>query len=84
MLTDTISLKDASNALNVANNVSTGNYAGALSAAGMLTGSKDTVTAGAALRVVNAINSGNETAIINALGGLNNTSLVLLTPSDDR
>jgi hypothetical protein len=73
MLTDTISLRDASNALNVANNVSTGNYAGALSSAGMLTGSKDVTTAGAALRVVNAINSGNETAIINALGGLNNT-----------
>ena len=73
MLTDTISLRDASNALNIANNVSTGNYAGALSSAGMLTGSKDVTTAGAALRVVNAINSGNETAIINAIGGLNNT-----------
>jgi len=73
MLTDTISLADAGNAYSVADNVSKGNYAGALNSLGTLTGSADTKTAGAALNLVNAINSGNEVAIINAVAGLNNT-----------
>jgi len=74
MLTDTISLADAGNALNVGINLNNGNFAGALTAAGQLTGSADTKTAGAALNLVNALNSGNETAIINAAAGLANTA----------
>lgn len=48
MLTDTISLADAGNAYNVATNVATGNYAGALSSLGTLTNSADTKKIGRA------------------------------------
>jgi hypothetical protein len=70
MLTDTISLKDVGNAINVANNVNNGNYAGALTSLGQLTGSSDVKTAAAAARVIRAMSSNNPATIATAVMGL--------------
>ena len=73
MLTDTISLMDVGNALNVANNISNENYAGALTSLGQLTGSSDVKTAAAAARVIRAISSNNPAAVATAMIGLDHT-----------
>ena len=70
MLTDTISLMDVGNALNVAKNISDENYAGALTSLGQLTGSSDVKTAAAAARVIKAISSNNPANIVTAMAGL--------------
>jgi hypothetical protein len=70
MLTDTISLRDVGNAINVANNVNNGNYAGALTSLGQLTGSSDIKTAAAAARVIRAMSSNNPATIATAVMGL--------------
>jgi hypothetical protein len=70
MLTDTISLMDVGNALNVVNNVNNGNYTGALTSLGQLTGSSDVKTAAAAARVIRAISSNNPAAVATAIAGL--------------
>ena len=72
MLTDTISLKDAGNAVTLVNSALNNNWAGALTAAGQLTGSSDVATAAAAARFINASKSGNMAAMYTASQGFAN------------
>ena len=72
MLTDTISLKDAGNALTLANNVSNNNWAGALTSAGQLLNSPDVATAAAAARFLKAAETNNYAGMYVAANGFTN------------
>ena len=72
MLTDTISLKDAGNALSVANNVANENWAGALTAANQLVNSPDLATATAAARFITAAQNNNFAGMYTAANGFTN------------
>jgi len=72
MLTDTISLRDAGNALNVANNVANENWAGALTSANQLVNSPDLATAAAAARFINAFENNNIAGMYTAANGFTN------------
>jgi len=72
MLTDTISLRDAGNALSVANNVANENWAGALTAANQLVNSPDLATAAAAARFINAFENNNLAGMYTAANGFTN------------
>lgn len=61
---------DALNTASTIDRLAQGDYAGALTAAGALTGSSELQTAGSALRLVKAIESGNMSAVANAAQGL--------------
>ena len=69
MLTDTISLKDASSAVNIVNSLDKGDYASALSAASSLTGSSDAKVAAAALRFIKAAETNNFAGMYTAATG---------------
>jgi hypothetical protein len=69
MLTDTISLRDAGNAVNVINNVKNENWAGALSAVSQLTGSSDVKTAAAATQFILAAKNNNFAGMYTAANG---------------
>jgi hypothetical protein len=72
MLTDTISLKDAGNALSVANNVANENWAGALTSANQLVNSPDLNTAAAAARFIKAFETNNFAGMYTAANGFTN------------
>jgi hypothetical protein len=72
MLTDTISLKDAGNALSVANNVANENWAGALTSANQLVNSPDLATAAAAARFIKAAETNNIAGMYTAANGFTN------------
>jgi hypothetical protein len=72
MLTNTISLRDAGNALNVANNVANENWAGALTSANQLVNSPDLATAAAAARFINAFENNNIAGMYTAANGFTN------------
>ncbi len=72
MLTDTISLRDAGNALNVANNVANENWAGALTSANQLVNSPDLATAAAAARFIKAFETNNFAGMYTAANGFTN------------
>ncbi len=72
MLTDTISLKDAGNALNLANNVANENWAAALTSANQLVNSPDLATAAAAARFIKAAETNNFAGMYTAANGFNN------------
>jgi len=72
MLTDTISLRDAGNAVSVFNNVQNENWAGALTAANQLVNSPDLATAAAAARFINAFEKNNFAGMYTAANGFTN------------
>ena len=72
MLTDTISLRDAGNAVSVFNNVQDGNWAGALTSANQLVNSPDLATAAAAARFIKAAETNNIAGMYAAANGFTN------------
>ena len=72
MLTDTISLRDAGNAVSVFNNVQDGNWAGALTSANQLVNSPDLATAAAAVRFIKAAETNNIAGMYTAANGFTN------------
>jgi hypothetical protein len=72
MLTDTISLRDAGNAVSVFNNAQDGNWAGALTSANQLVNSPDLATAAAAARFIDAFEKNNFAGMYAAANGFTN------------
>lgn len=76
MLTDTISFADLGNAANLAVNIDNGNWAGALSSVGALTGSPDVRVAASALTIATELGKDNPnfSAILNAATTIQNAT----------
>jgi len=72
MLTDTISLRDAGNAISIINNIENENWTAALTTAGQLTGSSDVQTAAAAARFIDAFEKNNFAGMYAAANGFTN------------